>query len=205
MQIYDEIIQDTQLEIFYKICENKSTTETLKEYLNRQVSPPSITTFKKPFNAGQLKQIDSNPLCDKYDTSLFAACLPLIAEYNPTLSGNQAVVDQLKAHFKKLKDIRNDLAHNLLSLPETTVENHANDLKSCMNDLLDLVGTTFGCRPGTDSRKRIVQDGIDGIMSAPQMDYDNRLVHIFGSLLIIFGFLLVVSLIINFRYFMRYG
>lgn len=207
MKIFDEVIHPTLLDILYIICEHKYENETLKDYLFRQTSPspPSNTYYKKFFNKGQLEKIDSNPLGDEYDTSLFAACLPLITEYNPMLSTNQAVVDDLKDKFKKIKDIRNDISHNLLSVPVPTVEQYArNELITHMNGLLDVIGTTFGCRTGTASRKLLLQKRIDEVMAIKQRDYDNEHVYKLYILLAVSTSLLVVSGVINFQYFMKY-
>lgn len=205
MNVFNEVINPTLLDILYVICDHKSKTETLKNYLFRQITPPSNKAYNKFFNKGQLDQIDSNPLGNEFDVSLFAASFPLIAEYNTKLNASPITLQLMKNKYKQIKDIRNDLSHNLLTVSDATVHQYAfNDLKSCMNDLLDLIGTTFGCVSDTDARKIILRNCIDSIMATQHKDFDNDYVYLLRSLLIGSCSLLLVSSVINLRYFMKH-
>lgn len=196
-KVFKTVIQPTLLDVFYLICEHKTKTETLKDYLFRQSSPPSNGQYKSFFNKGQIEKIDKNPSGDEYDMSLFFACFPLIAGYNSKLKINLIDVDKLKDILKKMKDPRNHLAHDLLSLPEAIIDQFAmHDLKLYMSDFLDLIGTIFGCQSATDARKILVDEHIDRLMATQKRDFDNKYVYILGSLLVISG-------IVHLKHFMK--
>lgn len=193
-----EVVQPTLLDVLYLICEHKRRDETLKDYLISKGCPNSNSYFKKFFDKSQRDKIDSNPSGDEFDVPFFFDCMPLIAEYNCKLKAIPDDVKKLIELLRKIKEPRNDLTHNLLSVPEAKVDQYAMKLlKSYMNDFLDLIGNIFSCQSDTDERKLHVRDHIDNIMGHQKRDYDNKYFYVLG-------FMLGISVIMNVKHYLQY-
>ncbi|CAL4074687.1 unnamed protein product [Meganyctiphanes norvegica] len=181
-----EVIHPTLHNVYTKlIWDSKLETETLKDYLFRQISPPSNSNYKKIFDKGQIEKIDSNPQCNEFDISLYFSCISLSAEYNCKMKSSPTLVDEVKEKLRQVKCIRNNIFHNPLELPEAKIHNYANEMKVLMTDFLDLIGNIFGCRTSTDAQKIIVHRCIDGIMATQQKDYENTFLYVVSSLLLL--------------------
>jgi len=197
LKVYKDVVKPTLFDVFNIIWVHKKNTETLKDYLFRQISPPSNGDYNSVFNKDQREKIDKNPSCDKYDVSLLFASFSLSAEYNSKLKSNPTVADKLKDLLRKIKKPRNHIAHELLSVFEVMIDQYANyDLKTHMNDFLDLIGTIFGCKSATDARKILVQERIDIIMAIPKREYDDIYVYKLHSIIV--SLCCIVLLLVNY-------
>jgi len=163
-KIFDGVIHPTLHDIFTKqIWETKLQNETLEQYIFSQPSPPSNKEYKNSFNKGQLKKIDDDPNCDRFDICLYLASYSLTAKFNTKLNLHP-YKDKLKDKLKEVKDIRNNLLHDLLIVSELEIENNVTKLSSLMPEILDLIGIIFGCRDETNKHKRKVKKHMKKIM-----------------------------------------
>lgn len=167
IKVFEEVIHPTLNHIFTNmIWENKKATETLKEFMDRQASPPSNKEYKNSFDKGQMTKIINNPECKEFDISLYFKSILVSAKYNTKLMSSSTLAGELKDKLKKVKDIRNPLLHDLLIVPEVDIKNYVKELKLLMNDIFDLIGDIFACRGETDNQKKIVQARINDIMKS---------------------------------------
>lgn len=165
-KVFEEVIHPTLHHIFTKIIwENKLDSETLKDFMDKQASPPSNKEYKNAFDKGQMTKIVNNPECNEFDISLYFKSLLITSKYNTKLMYSPLLGD-FKDKLKKVKDIRNPLLHDLLIVPEADIKMYVKDLKLLMSDIFDIIGDIFACRHKTDNQKKIVQARINNIMKS---------------------------------------
>merc|ERR1739842_278489 len=148
------------------IWETKLTSETLKDYIFKQTllpTPKISKIYKNTFNKGQIEQIDSNATCERFDICLYVASYSLTAQFNATLNSHPDK-DNLKVKLKEVKDIRNNLLHELLIVSEAEIDNYVTAIELLMNEILNLIGNIFGCRDDTDLQKVVLQANMKKIM-----------------------------------------
>ncbi|CAL4062951.1 unnamed protein product [Meganyctiphanes norvegica] len=121
------------------------------------------------FDIGQRMKIDCNPQCNRFDISLYYKSILLTTKYNSKLNLNPILTERLKDKLREVKDIRNNLLNNLLSVDEEEIHSHGKDLELLMNDILDLIGNIFGCRDETDIQKVIVLASMKKIMKVSRL------------------------------------
>ncbi|CAL4124760.1 unnamed protein product, partial [Meganyctiphanes norvegica] len=114
-----DVIHPTLHAVFTnKLWEGKCDTQTIKNYFFTKIQGLSNNVFKKDFNKGQLKKIDINPQCHEFDISLYFSSILLSAECNSKLKSNPRLVKKLQDYLRPVKDIRNNICHDLLIVPE---------------------------------------------------------------------------------------
>lgn len=171
-KIIEEIFHPTLNDVFTNlIWENKTHHETLKDYIFRHyVHPAHIKKdYRTAFDSGQKNKIDTNPKCDRFDISLYYKSFLITAKYNPKLSSNPILMNELQNKLKAVKDIRNNLLHDLLIVCEADIDMYVTNLILLMKDILDLIGNIFGNKLETDKQKAIVLKGIKDIMKKKKL------------------------------------
>jgi len=164
-KVFEEVIHPSLHHIFTNlIWENKLDTETLQDFMDKQVPPPSNKEYKNAFDKGQKTKILNNPECDEFDISLYYKALLVSAKYNTKLMASPTLMGDFKDKLQKVKDIRNPLLHDLLIVPELDIKMYAKELKILMSDIFDIIGDIFACRVKTDYQKKIVQERINDTM-----------------------------------------
>lgn len=142
--IFAEVIHPTLHDLFTNlIWETKQQSESLKEFIFRQPSPLSNKKYKSVFDVGQRKKIDMDHQCDTFDISLYYKSYLFTAKYNSKLSSNPVLSDELRDKLKTVKDIRDNILHELLIVSDTDIYDHVKDLKLIMKDIFDIIGYIF--------------------------------------------------------------
>jgi len=195
-RVFEEVVHPTLHDVFTKlIWENKHESETLKEYLFRQECPPSNTVYKRTFGKLHRITIDENPQCDRFNITMYYRSMFLSAAYNSRLKENPSIAEEFRDKLTLIKDIINELLHDLLIVPEERIDKHAQDLISILDDILDLIGDLFDCTIDTDMHKIDVKEGIKCIMEAPLHRNDNTSLYLL-SFFILFSFMVNIKLFI---------